>query len=246
MNRYCYWLLNENERKAYEQINDGIANLSSFVRTDAASKENLSNIIRSVLTDNPQYYWFEGKASARKENNCIFIMPHYLYSDSEIMSAEQQIEKTLLEIDCCQTANDYDKAKAAYDWLAENVSYSMTNGGQNIHNAFIERKAVCKGLSKAYQYLLLKLGVFSTLVDGTIDGIARHVWNIVEIDGSYYNVDISMRYSDFDDFFDSFQNSDRYRVFLKSDTEIMRTHKWFNSECCPHIKCNNTYERDML
>lgn len=246
MNRYCYWLLNENEQKIYTQINDGITNLSSFIRTDITSKDNLSSIIRSVLTDHPQYFWFEGRVSAVNEKDCIVVIPQYLYDYAEIKTAEQHIENVLLEIDCCQTAHDYDKAKAAYDWLTENVCYSIENGGQNIHNAFIERKAVCKGLSKAYQYLLLKLGVFSTLTDGTIDGVARHIWNIVEIDGVYYNVDISMGYSTFDRLFDSLQSFDKYRVFLKSDAEMKRTHKRYDLGYCPRLICNRIYKKDVL
>ncbi len=240
-------MLNENEQKIYTQINDGITSLSSFIRADVTSKDNLSNIIRSVLTDHPQYFfWFEGRVSATKEKDCIVVMPQYLYAYTEIKTAEQQVEKVFLEIDCCQTANDYDKAKAAYDWLAENVCYSIENGGQNIHNAFIERKAVCKGLSKAYQYLLLKLGVFSTLTDGTIDGVARHIWNVIEIDGAYYNVDISMGYSNSDHLFDSLQSFDKYRMFLKSDAEMKRTHKCHDSGSCPRLICNRTYKKGVL
>lgn len=122
----------------------------------------------------------------------------------------------------------------------------MENGGQNIHNAFIEKKAVCKGLSKAYQYLLLKFGVFSTVVDGTIDGIARHIWNIVEIDGVYYNVDISMRYSNFDILFDNDQKFDKYRMFLKSDEEIKHTHRWLNTGYFPRLICDRIYTKEIV
>lgn len=53
--------------------------------------------------------------SAVKEKGCIVVMPQYPYDYTEIKTVEQQIEKVFLEIDCYQTANDYDKAKAAYD-----------------------------------------------------------------------------------------------------------------------------------
>ena len=66
MNGYCYWQLNKNEQKIYSQISKGIADLSSFVKTNATTKENISNIIRSVLIDDPQYFWFEGRVSAKK------------------------------------------------------------------------------------------------------------------------------------------------------------------------------------
>lgn len=243
MNRYCYWLLNENDRKIYEQLSNGITNLSNCIRTDTISKERLSYIIRSVLTDNPGYFWFEGRISVRKEGKGITVTPHYLYSASEIKSAEHQIDIILQKFSLYQTETKYDKAKVAYDWLTENVCYSIGNGGQNIYNAFIERKAVCKGLSKAYQFLLLKLGVFSTLVDGTIDGVARHIWNIVEIDGNFYNVDISMGYSAFDFLFYDPKHSDKYRMFLKSDAEMTHICKQSNLGQMPRIICNQSYKR---
>lgn len=246
MNRYCYWQLNKNEQKIYTQISKGIADSSSCVKTNATTKENITNIIRSVLIDNPQYFWFEGRVLVKKDKNEIIIKPHYLYGITEIESAIKLIEGLVRKFSCYQNSTDFDKAKVAYDWFTENVCYSMENGGQNIHNAFIEKAAVCKGLSKAYQYILLKLGVFSTLAEGTIDGVARHIWNIVEIDGDYFNVDISMSYSNFDHFFDSSQSHDKYRMFLKPDAELKQIHRWQNSGCCPRLICNKTYKKDML
>ena len=242
MNKY-YWHLNKNEQKIYTQISNGIADLSSCIKTNITTKENISNIIRSVLTDNPQYFWFEGRVSARKDKNEIILTPHYLYEFREIKSAIEQMEKLALEFNRYQRSTDFDKAKAVYDWITENVCYSVENGGQNIYNAFIERKAVCKGLSKAYQFLLLKLGVFSTLVDGTIDGVTRHVWNIVEIDGDFYNVDISMGYSAFDFLFYDPKHSDKYRMFLKSDAEMTHICKQSNLGQMPRIICNQSYKR---
>lgn len=92
MNRYCYWQLNKNEQKIYTQISKGIADSSSCVKTNATTKENITNIIRSVLIDNPQYFWFEGRVLVKKDKNEIIIKPHYLYGITEIESAIKLIE----------------------------------------------------------------------------------------------------------------------------------------------------------
>ena len=42
---------------------------------------------------------------------------------------------------------------------------------------------------KGTQYLLNRLGVFCTLVDGYGKNNERHAWNLVEVDGEYYYVD---------------------------------------------------------
>lgn len=43
-------------------------------------------------------------------------------------------------------------------------------------------QAVCKGISKAYQLLLRENGIFATLADGSLDGKAKYIWNVVCLD----------------------------------------------------------------
>ena len=85
------------------------------------------------------------------------------------------------------------------------------------------------------------LGVFSTLVTGTIDGNARHIWNVVEIEGEYYNVDVSLAYPEFDYIFVESDKSNRYRTFLKSDADFTGTHNWLDADS-PRLTCKNSYK----
>ena len=108
------------------------------------------------------------------------------------------------------------KAKAVFDLLLSHIAYCGDSGGQNVVNALIERRAVCKGMSKAYQYLLSGLGVFVTSLTGELRG-SRHQWNLVRVNGVYYHVDLSLSYPAFDFLFPEALANDRYRTFLFSD-----------------------------
>ena len=73
-----------------------------------------------------------------------------------------------------------DLAHTAYGALVENTSgYANT--------------AVCDGYSYAYEYLLQKAGIRSAIVAGrageTRETAGSHSWNLVELDGEWYEVD---------------------------------------------------------
>lgn len=242
--KFCYWFLSENEQKIYRRFNTDIAHIISDIEVDICSKETLANVIRAVLIDNPQYFWFDGRVSMKRAENKYIIKPYYLHDNAEIKIIENKIENLLTEFRENSSACDYEKAMSVYDWLLKSVSYSIENSGQTIYNVFVERKAVCKGLSKAYQFMLSKLEIFSTLVYGTIDRTTKHIWNVVEIDGEHYNVDVSLGYSQFDYLFDVSKKSDKYRTFLKSDAEFACTHILLKPDQ-PHLICKNDYKRDV-
>ena len=67
----------------------------------------------------------------------------------------------------------------------------------NITGAFITKKAVCEGFSRAYLMLCQRVGLKSIYVTGamrtstTSDSWGNHAWNIAEVDGSWYMVDIT-------------------------------------------------------
>ena len=90
---------------------------------------------------------------------------------------------------------EYERIKAAYDWVTEYVQYDFDNldeEGYKIkytpYAALINRIAVCQGFAGLYYRLTLELGIDCRYITGDADG-ERHGWNIVRLDGKYYNMD---------------------------------------------------------
>ncbi len=102
----------------------------------------------------------------------------------------------------------YDRIKAVYDWVCENVSYdhehfAVCDGFYHLqdlatpiqtdflphsaYNAIFEGKSVCQGYAQLMYLFYNKLGVDCRYVSGSAGG--PHAWNIVELDGLYYFID---------------------------------------------------------
>lgn len=86
------------------------------------------------------------------------------------------------------------KAKAAFDWIQENVASSTGNRRTPIYHtaysAFINGHATCQGYSLAYYRLVREMGVPCKIIMGT-DANA-HTYTITKMDdGYYYYVDPS-------------------------------------------------------
>lgn len=242
--KFFYYLLeSEESRSLYDALRSGISALTPSVLLPKTALCEVNRTLKAILTDNPQFFWFTGKWGMRQNADTMEIFPKYLFDHTGMVNALGGIEQTVRELrePILRFREPYQRLRFAYEWMLDNVAYGQTeHGGQTIYDALVKRRAVCKGMSKAFQFLMDTFGVFSTLQEGTLDGIAKHVWNVVEIEGKYYHVDISMGYDRFSFLFDDAKD-DRYRCFAVSDAQLWRTHKLLHPEQ-PRLRCETTYQ----
>ena len=77
-----------------------------------------------------------------------------------------------------------------HDQLAKETTYDSNNPmNQTAYSALVEGKSVCAGYSKAFQLVMHELGIPCYYITGKIEG-SNHAWNIVRINGDFYNVDV--------------------------------------------------------
>lgn len=92
-------------------------------------------------------------------------------------------------------ATDYEKVQSVYDYICENIEYDHENLEDDsytikhtAYSALMHKKTVCQGYATLFYRLMLELGVDCRVIAGTGGG-GPHGWNIVELDGLYYNLD---------------------------------------------------------
>ena len=133
-------------------------------------------------------------------NYLITITPVYYTKTAQEAAVDQDVEEILQEvdIDCC--SSDLEKVEAIYDYVYSHVKYDSIHKSSEYHlkstaYAALERGiAGCQGYAVAMYRLLEEAGVDCRVITGMAEYEGEsefHAWNIVEVDGTYYNLDIT-------------------------------------------------------
>lgn len=154
------------------------------------------------------------------------IIPTYILDEESTVEMQKVIDEvskdavSLVKEDMA----DYEKALVIHDWLATYCEYDYDNylldeipdSSHSMYGPFLYKTAVCDGYAKAYKYIMQdKLGIPCYL---TTSDEMNHAWNIIQIDGSYYHVDVTWD----DPTWDSIGRV-THNNFLLSDTGIEKT-----------------------
>lgn len=148
---------------------------------------------------------------------CYLIFMDVVYmTDSAQEAAVSTAVGNLLGNLGVNSMDSYSKIKTIYNWICQNVSYDYAHVGNteylkqfSAYGALIEGTAVCQGYAVLLYRLLLESGVDVRVIPGTGNS-TLHAWNIVELNGVYYNVD-----STWD------AGKDSYGYFLCSENDFL-------------------------
>ena len=243
MQDYAFYFLNPKQQKMYHLLRKALFQYEQTIPASGIDAAEMNTVLKAVLTDTPDLFWFEGKWKYETAGDTRYIHPLYTVDIAETQRIRSRLEEISSDfMKSNKSISELDRVRYAYDWILSNVDYGLSEGtGQTIYDAFLKRKAVCKGLSKGFQYLLKRMHCFSTLQEGTLDGAGKHIWNIVEINGKYYNVDVSMGYDCFSDLFDDSRKFDKYRCFAVPDDQLSEFHRIYHLPW-PSLPCSHSLE----
>ena len=145
-----------------------------------------------------QYGGSQGSVSHSYDGTWYYYGMTYMVSYHA--SAEQEAEMdlavaALLEQLALEGCSDYEKVCGVYDYMCANITYDYANLKDTSYKlkysayaALVNKTAVCQGYAALLYRLLLELGVDNRVVTGIGNG-GGHAWNILKLDGRYYNAD---------------------------------------------------------
>ena len=146
-------------------------------------------------------YTYENRESDDGYDYTISIVPQYYTDLEEEALVDERVKEILDEIDLGVVSSDLQRVKKIYDYVYENVEYDTVRKNHDGYHkkatayaALVQNSAVCQGYAVAMFRLLEEVGVDCRVVTGTAtyDGTSEyHAWNIVKIEGSYYNLDVT-------------------------------------------------------
>lgn len=121
-----------------------------------------------------------------------YTMQYYTTAAQEA-KMDAAVEELLGKLDV-YTAGEYEKVRAVYDYICENISYDnwgLLAGDKLVYSAYaalVNKFAVCQGYVTLFYRLALELGVDARVISGNAKS-SSHGWNIVRLGNFYYNLD---------------------------------------------------------
>ena len=185
---------------AYQDIVSGVEAMKPEIKLSVplTAKEALT-VFYYYHDDYPQHFWCNSAFQYTLEDNkVISILPQYAMTRSEKEYAQREFENSVAA--CLTVASsvksDYEREKRIHDYLANRITYQNGKNAHNAYGALVEKKAVCDGYSRAFQWLLYQAGIPALIAEGTSinpanGGQEPHAWNVVKIGGEYYHVDLT-------------------------------------------------------
>ena len=217
----CYpyfYFLSEDCQKLYRQVYaNAKAVKKTFVPVVEMKNSEVKNVISAVYHDHPELFWLDNGYTYQYDENeiCVQITLSFNETANNIEEHKQIFEEKA--IDLIKKANtkptDYGKEKYVYNYIIKNTKYDTAASlNQSPYSALVNGKSVCAGYARAFQYIMMELGIPTYYCTGESEG---HAWNIVKLDGGYYNVDLTWA-----------TQTAREGAFLnRTDKELSATHK---------------------
>lgn len=243
--------------KLYSIVNNTIRQHKEILHVEKCVMESeVRHAIRWVMRDNPDIFWFVHQYHFDKDNGIVSL--RYRCSPERSAIIQESIDDVVendFKIAHVRTLSQLEQVTYIYKWMLTYCNYNTNSAyNQNIDSVFVRRNSVCTGYAKAAQYIFKLLGIESRLVFGRLNNDneeGRHCWNIVNIEGRYYHLDVCLgdlsleyvmkkagttslrRYGDYN-----------YNCFCVSTEEILKTRSIEDVESLP--LCDSTLPTDEV
>lgn len=170
----------------------------------------LEDVFLKVCLQNP---YILGVSSYSYDFEHAALKVGYAYGKREIGKKQKKIYTRASEIAkeiFTEDMSGSEKEMQIYLWLEQNCRYAEVEweqakdrnffkGGQqaraedalNAYGALIKGEALCQGYAGAFQILGEMAGLKVRTVNGYLNGNIPHAWNLVDLDGSWYQIDCS-------------------------------------------------------
>lgn len=96
--------------------------------------------------------------------------------------------KSALKVLNIENGTDYEKIKAIHNYIIKNATYDVSVEKNSAYDNLINRSSVCQGYALLTYKMMKEAGIDCRIITGEGKGVS-HAWNIVKLDGSWYNID---------------------------------------------------------
>lgn len=222
--------LSDDEQRVYQQLYKGIYDFQESIKIEnnVLKQDDIGEFIVLFTVSNPyvNYIGASYTISLDKKGYVTAVNVQYALTREQ---AERQRSELDLKIDTIlaglnDSMSEYEKVKCLHDYIVTHCTYDdKSPQPYSAYGCLVQGRCVCEGYTKAMLVLCDKAGINSIPVIGQAGETGNgqgHIWNMVTIDGKWYNFDVTWD----DPVGDMGENYIRYDYFGVRDDEFERTH----------------------
>lgn len=219
---YAYNTLTEKEKKAYDIFEGAAVSLSNNADFEGLSltKAELEKVVYAFDLYEPLYSYVSlENCMVRGRNGIVQDVAMAYYYDKATHSrmtsaAVSEAEKILAKV--TPAMSDFEVLKFFHDEIISRCVYDESAQNRDfMYGVLVEGRATCTGYAKTFQYLCNRAGIENTCAFGNAGG-AGHMWNMVKLDGEWYEVDTTWD----DTTLDGFGDEILYEFFLVDSAKM--------------------------
>lgn len=213
-----YAMLDESGQKLYRQITANAQVLNgAFAPLEPVSAQTLRNVFQAVYNDHPELFFLDTAYRGRfkGDGTCAEIRLQFNETADNLTESKEKFEAAAAKImnEAQNAGSSYEKEQSVHNALLNRIAYSVSAPmNQSAYSALVNGQTVCAGYARAFQYVMQKLGIPCYYCTGYAG--QNHAWNIVKLDGDYYNADLTWDDTD----------PNTFDYFNKTDADFAGTH----------------------
>ena len=250
---YCdaYDALTDEEKAAYQKMYEAILEAKANGESEATFEniyentiDNAEKAISHCLYGYPVAWYSSSGYASKDDPNLWDSYTRYFHRTVNDPKREQDLQNIVFEIleptDALET--DIEKEMYIHNWMAEHILYKANEDDQTVYGGLVRREAVCAGYSATFKYLMDRLMIPTWIISGIAvnnEGPGPHAWNIIQINGEYYNIDVTWdRFASYDLWDNKVEPYIRYTYFNRTDAFFSKDHTR-DKEFSNILSCNS-------
>lgn len=162
--------------------------------TKEIKSEDVKILVQEIINSRHDRYQIKNWTTYR---NGVIKLNYKIPKDqiSKINIATEREANRVISRIIKRNQSDYQKIMAIHDYLVANVKYTenpkASEHRRTAYGALIQKSANCDGFTRAGSLLMEKIGISNYYITGRSSRGTLHAWNLVNLKGNYYHIDLS-------------------------------------------------------
>lgn len=190
--RYPYSRMSPREQQLYDVLYAGISDFQDTIALPGTyTAEEYKHVYLNLRMQEPELFYVERVyelADEMDEANIIYRMSR---ETAEALRSQLDAAADRILAGVSRSLPEWEQVLQIHDAIGAGCRYGKGAYSDDAVGSLVDGTAQCEGYSQGLLYTLRRAGFDAMCVPGHSGNGTDHVWNIVKIDGAYYNIDLT-------------------------------------------------------